>query len=217
MLTDKYDLPLTVKMLEENEGLIEGYGAVYDATDRDGDIIAGGAFAHSLKDRKPLMLWQHNAREPIGVWDMVRNDKHGLYLKGRLASEGRGKEARELVSMGALTGLSVGFITRESSRDPVTGVRTIHEADLFEVSLVTFPANEEARIRKIKNAEDINSLRDLEYALRNAGASKTAARSVCSNFVARKDLHQALDHDITAFSALDEALSAARRTLNLLG
>lgn len=108
--------------------------------------MAAGAFVKSLADHKtagtmPAMLWQHNSDEPIGVWTEMAEDANGLRVKGQLAlNTTRGKEAYELAKMGALNGLSVGFITKQFEYDTETDVRTITEADLWEVSLVTFPS-----------------------------------------------------------------------------
>ena len=146
-----HEVPLEIKAGAE-PGTFEGYGSIYDSVDRDGDIVTRGTFTNSLKMRTPALLWQHNPKEPIGRFDEVREDTKGLYVKGRLTREGRGKEAYELLKMGALNGLSVGFVTKESLRDDTSGVRTITKADLMEISLVTFPANELARVHAVKSA-----------------------------------------------------------------
>jgi len=148
------DLPLEVKA-GGLPGEFEGYGAVFGNTDRDGDVVAKGAFADSLKSRLPALLWQHNAKEPIGRFDVVREDERGLFVKGRLAQSGRGAEAYELLKMGALNGLSIGFVTKEAMRNSAAGTRTIKRADLMEVSLVTFPANELARIESVKQVQTV--------------------------------------------------------------
>jgi HK97 family phage prohead protease len=174
-------------------GTFEGYGAVFGNTDRDGDIVAFGAFADSLKGRLPALLWQHNPKEPIGRFDVVREDKKGLYVKGRLSQTGRGAEAYELMKMGALDGLSIGFVTREAARNAATGTRTINKADLMEVSLVTFPANELARVASVKQRSpeprsplmydakanaDIEDPRTFERFLRQNGFSRTRAKAI---------------------------------------
>lgn len=177
------DLPLEVKA-DGAPGEFEGYGAVFGNVDRDGDIVAKGAFAESLKGRTPALLWQHNAKEPIGRFDVVREDAKGLYVKGRLSRSGRGAEAYELLKMGALNGLSIGFVTKEAQRNGATGTRTILRADLMEVSLVTFPANELARIETVKErsfgmtASDIETPRDFERMLRGSGFSRARAKAI---------------------------------------
>ncbi|WCL55084.1 HK97 family phage prohead protease [Gimibacter soli] len=174
---DVIDLKLEAKAAGP-AGTFEGYGAVFGNVDRDGDRLAKGAFAESLKVRMPALLWQHNAKEPIGCFDHVAEDARGLHVKGRLSMEGRGKEAYDLLKMGALDGLSIGFVTREASRDVAAGVRTILKADLMEISLVTFPANELARVAAVKSAPEISSPRGLEHFLREAGLTRMQAKAV---------------------------------------
>lgn len=128
---DRLDLKLEVKAGDE-PGMFEGYGAVFENRDRDNDIVVKGAFADSLQSRTPAMLWQHNVKEPIGRFLDVREDDKGLYVRGKLSLKGKGAEAYELLSMGAMDGLSIGFVTKEASRDAATGTRTIHKADLME-------------------------------------------------------------------------------------
>jgi len=172
-----YDLSLEAKG-DDKLGTFEGYGSIFGNQDRDGDVVSAGAFVSSLSQQKPALLWQHDQKQPIGTFDEVREDKRGLYVKGRLAMSGRGKEAYDLLKMGALNGLSIGFVTKEASRDHQTGVRTIHEADLMEVSLVTFPANELARVSAVKSATEITDERKFERFLREAGYSRTQAKAI---------------------------------------
>lgn len=190
------DLPLEVKA--DKEGLFEGYASVFDIVDRDGDRVARGAFAESLVARLPPFLWQHSPKEPIGRFDMVKEDHKGLYVRGRLAMQGRGAEAHALLKMGALDGLSIGFIAREARRDTDTGVRTILRADLVEISLVTFPSNSLARVEAVKAAhsaarltEPPGDIRSFERFLRRAGGfSRSRARAISAiGFVAGNTDH----------------------------
>jgi len=188
-------IPLEIKTAEGESaaiGTFAGYGSVFGNRDRDGDIVAPGAFAESLKASLPALLWQHDQKSPIGRFDVVREDKRGLYVRGRLSMSGRGREAYDLLKMGALNGLSIGFVTKEAARDKVSGARTIMKADLMEVSLVTFPANELARVQAVKsqtkefgrmeNAEnfedDINDVRSFERLLRENGFSRSRAKAI---------------------------------------
>lgn len=139
-----------------DDGTVEGYGSVFGVRDNYDDVIAKGAFIQSLKDHKaagtmPAMLWQHDADKPIGVWTEMVEDEKGLRIKGQLAMETvKGKEAHALLKMGALNGLSIGFMSKEWAYDRDTEVRTLTAIDLWEVSLVTFPANEKARVTNVK-------------------------------------------------------------------
>ncbi|TRD19760.1 HK97 family phage prohead protease [Palleronia caenipelagi] len=131
--------------------VIEGYASLFGAEDQGGDIVAPGAYTASLKtlaERKGSvkMLWQHDPTQPIGVWDEVREDGRGLYVKGRILTDvEKGREAMALVAAGAIDGLSIGYKTRKAVREP-SGRRLLSQLDLWEVSLVTFPMLPEARV-----------------------------------------------------------------------
>lgn len=181
-------LPLEIKA-EGETGVFEGYGAIFGNKDRDGDIVARGAFAESLKAGMPAMLWQHDQKAPIGKFEEVREDDKGLYVKGKLVMQGRGLEAYELLKMGALNGLSIGFVTKDARRDPATNTRTISKADLMEISLVTFPANDLARVNNVKATfantgepnmfeTPISDTRSFERMLRENGFSRSRAKAI---------------------------------------
>jgi HK97 family phage prohead protease len=145
------DTGLETKFARFGEGLqvqdgavIEGYASVFGACDQGGDVVAKGAYAASLKalaaaGRKVKMLWQHDPSQPIGVWDEVREDARGLWVKGRLLdSVEKGREAASLIAAGAIDGLSIGYRTVRASKND-RGQRLLMELELWEVSLVTFP------------------------------------------------------------------------------
>ena len=169
-----------------DDGTVEGYGSVFGVRDNYDDVIAKGAFIQSLKDHKaagtmPAMLWQHDADKPIGVWTEMVEDEKGLRIKGQLAMETvKGKEAHALLKMGALNGLSIGFMSKEWAYDRDTEVRTLTAIDLWEVSLVTFPANQKARVTNVKSADEMATPKDAEKALRDAGFSKSDATAFVS-------------------------------------
>lgn len=164
---------LSVKAAED--GTIEGYASVFGIKDNWDDIIVPGAFlatlnAHKAAGTMPALLWQHEDDKPIGIWQEMVEDTRGLRVKGQLALEtSRGKEAHALLKMGAINGLSIGFISKAWSYDVETDIRTLTEVDLWEVSLVTFPANDAARVSGVKSIDTIASLSDAESYLRDAG------------------------------------------------
>jgi HK97 family phage prohead protease len=168
---------LSLEFKADEEGTIEGYGAVYGNKDLGGDIVMAGAFAESLATgRKIKMLSQHDTHSVIGVWNELIDDGKGLRVKGRILTQIQaGKEAYELVKAGAMDGLSIGYRTTRTK--DANGARMIEKADLWEVSLVTFPMNEMSRIDAVKAAE--MSERDLERMLtRDAGLSRSVARKL---------------------------------------
>lgn len=169
--------PLEIKELNE-EGYFSGYGSVFDVVDDWDDVIVKGAFANSIAKKTPVMLWQHDSAEPIGVYERVSEDDIGLWLEGRLLLDvEKGREAYVLLKNRAISGLSIGFVplaweweTRDNKR-----VRVLKDVDLWEVSLVTFPANPKASVDNVKS---IQTVRDAEAVLRDAGLSKSDAGAV---------------------------------------
>jgi hypothetical protein len=135
-------------------GVFEGYASLFGVVDSGGDLVAPGAFAASLRRRGAAgvkMLWQHQASEPIGVWSEIVEDLRGLRVKGRLdLSVARAREALSLLRSGAVDGLSIGFRTQRASTDKQSGVRRLLEVDLWEISIVTFPMLQQARIETVK-------------------------------------------------------------------
>lgn len=131
--------------------VIEGYASLFHRRDQGGDVVLPGAYAESLKalaktGRRVKMLWQHDPSQPIGIWDEVREDQKGLWVKGRLLPDvARGREAVALLEAGAIDGLSIGYRTVKAERDG-KGQRLLSELELWEVSLVTFPMLPEARV-----------------------------------------------------------------------
>lgn len=173
------DMPFKIKAVSE-DGLFSGYGSVFGVIDSYKEIVVAGAFAESLKTRQPSLLWQHRSGEPIGIYTGVKEDAVGLHVEGKLALKtARGAEAYELLKMGAVSGLSIGFQVRDESYDRVTGINTLKTLDLWEVSLVTFPANDAARITGVKCIDELSE-RDFERLMQDAGLSRKEARIVMS-------------------------------------
>lgn len=185
-----------------------GYGAVFDNVDSYGDIIVKGAFRETLRDAKksgnwPAMLSQHGGwgmgaddMTPIGIWTDMEEDDTGLKVSGKLAETARGKEAYALLKMTprpAITGLSIGYIAKKFTvgTKPDEPRRKLEKVELMEVSLVTWPANDKARIGQVKSDECTE--RDLERLLmRDAGFSRSEAQVVINQgFKALKTMRDA--------------------------
>jgi HK97 family phage prohead protease len=162
-----------------DSGAIAGYGSTFGNIDQGFDIVEKGAFAESLEERGlPKMLWGHDFFEPpIGKWQKASEDEHGLLLEGKLNLDTqRGQEVHSGLKMQTLDGLSIGYLEKESDVDK-RGIRHLKEVELFEVSVVTFPMNEMARVDTVKNriAQGIGKV-ELEKVLRDAGFSRTQAK-----------------------------------------
>lgn len=131
------------------DGRFSGYASVFNRVDAGGDIVMPGAFAASLRKRgeRIRLLFQHDPKEPVGIWEAIGENSHGLLVTGRLVPGVERAEAlKRLIENRALDGLSIGFRTVKATREPGTGHRRLHEIDLFEISIVTFPMMEDARI-----------------------------------------------------------------------
>ena len=132
------------------EGRFAGYASVFDRLDESGDIVLRGAFRKSLGKRgreRIRMLFQHDPKEPVGTWDAIAEDGFGLFVEGRLTGGvPRADALRRLIERRAVDGLSIGFRTVKATREPGTGHRRLSEIDLWEISIVTFPMMDAARI-----------------------------------------------------------------------
>lgn len=166
-------------------GVIEGYGSTFGGTpDSYGDVIAPGAFADTLVNHKragtmPLMLWGHQSSElPIGNWVDMAEDGKGLWLKGEIdIDDPVGQRVHKALKRKSVRGLSIGFETLEKSQDPKRpGVRVLEKLDLWEVSVVNFPANRRSLVTGVKAAlagGELPSLDQFDELLREAGFSKS--------------------------------------------
>lgn len=164
---------------EDGEPIIEGLASTFGNIDEVGDIVEKGAFKKTLRRRKPKMLWQHNIDDVIGIWDKTKETDEGLLIKGKFADTQLARDARELSKMGAVDSLSIGFTVEKFDFDTNTNIRKLQEVNLFEVSLVTFPANDKAKIVAVKSLPE--TIRDFENMLRDVvGYSKDEARSIAS-------------------------------------
>ncbi len=193
MELERKSLTLEVKSVDDS-GTFEGYAAAFGNVDAVNDIILAGAFKASLKDHKgkktmPALLWQHIPSQPIGVWESMSEDEHGLFVKGRLLRDDvqQAKEAHALLKVGAISGMSIGYYARDYSMDEKTWIRTLKKIDLLEASLVTFPANDAARVTGVKGVE-VKTIREFEAALRDVmGFSASEAKRIASHgFKARE-------------------------------
>lgn len=186
LTTKRLDVPLTIKAVSDN-GEFEGYGSVFGNKDSHDDIVVPGAFKASLdswreKGRLPALLWQHNMQEPIGVYTEMKEDEHGLYVKGRLLidDDPLAKRAHAHMKAGSLGGLSIGYMIKDWEYASEKEAWLLKDIDLWEVSLVTFPSNEEARISNVKSALDRGETprpSDVERTLREVGFSKAQAQA----------------------------------------
>jgi len=187
------DIPLEVKAKDINDdGTFKGYGSLFNKTpDAYGDLVAPGAFIDTLaaggrNKTGVAMLWQHDSSKIPGVWISLDEDKRGLKTAGKLALKtSLGSDVYEIMKLGAETktfklGMSIGYDAVEYDTNKEKQTRTLKKVDLWELSIVTFPAKLGAVVSTVKAIEEAKNVRDLENALREAGHSKNQAQMIIS-------------------------------------
>ncbi len=154
--------------IDEN-GRFAGYAALFNKLDQGGDIIKPGAFKKSLSEKNAnqiKLLFQHDPKEPIGVWEEIFEDGVGLWAQGRLLPGIERSDAlRRLINGGAIDGLSIGFRAQIAKKDRLSGHRHLYQVKLWEISIVTFPMMEGARIKPSANRPDNSLARSLDAAI----------------------------------------------------
>lgn len=227
------DFAFKVKKTEGESGQIEGYASVFNNRDSYNEAVMPGAFADSLAKHTregtyPLMLWQHNPDEPIGVWNEMNDDGKGLFVKGTLLSGvRRADEAIIMLKAGAIQGMSIGY--REVDVEPAKEgqPRKLVKLELMEASIVSFPANRRARVEAVKSEQmlgefakrlrdgDPPSIKEFEDILREAGVPKSMAVQIASVGYAKairseSEGHEAINPDVlkSASAAMDAFRSA---------
>lgn len=222
---------------ENEEGRISGYASVYGNIDSYSEVIDKGAFSEILADidagkvAMPLMLANHEHYSgcPIGIWDKLWSDEKGLGISGLINPEvSQGKDIYSSLKFAekhgtmAKMGLSVGFYIANDSYEIIEGVGHIKKvSELKEVSIVCFPANDQAVITSVKSIEKgdnleiikaLKSKRDFEKFLRDSGiCSKKEAEtfiSVFSNVIKMSECDTSGNDDYSQLSAkLDSILN----------
>ncbi|WP_143706592.1 HK97 family phage prohead protease [Xenorhabdus innexi] len=212
IIKQRLDMPLNVKSVSDT-GEFEGYGSVFGLKDSTDDIVLPGAFTNTLKlwrekGSLPALLWQHRMDEPIGIYTEMREDETGLYLKGRLLIEDDplARRAHAHMKAGSLSGLSIGYVLKEGEYDRTKAAFLLKDLDLWEVSLVTFPANDDARVSNVKSAlarGDIPTSDGIERVLRDIGLSRMQAKAFMSAGYSALSLKDAeADNALTALKSL---------------
>lgn len=207
------NIQFEIKALGE-DGTFEGYASTFGGIDAYDDTIEPGAFTETIAQKTPALLWQHDSGDVIGVIDELREDGYGLYMKAHLLIEdiSKAKEAHILLKAKALSGLSIGYVPVEywyekNDKARWGEVRHLKKIDLWEISIVTFPADSGAGVTGVKSFSDMG-IREIEDTLRDAGLSRREAKSLisrCKEF--QRDAENGADDGNTEIkSALEDLL-----------
>lgn len=208
-------------------GEIEGYASVFGVRDSYNEVVLPGAFADSLAKHQregtyPLMLWQHNPDEPIGIWNELSDDGRGLFGKGKLLQGvRRADEALIMLKAGAIQGMSIGYREVDVTPADNTIPRQLVKLDLLEASIVSFPANRRARVESVKSEArmgefatrlrdgDPPSIKEFEDILREAGVPKAMAVQIASVGYA-KAIRSESEGSEAATKAVADAIASMR-------
>lgn len=209
---------LAVKHLEESGGF-SGYASIFNVIDGQYDVMVKGAFERTLLDsdhgRKIKLLWQHKTDEPIGIIEHVHEDEKGLYIEAKLLLDvARAREAYQLLKSGAVDSMSIGYTVNEHEIENERGVRLLKSVNLLEISLVTFPANEFAKVVAVKSVP--STTREFEKFLRDAGYSRKQAKAISASGFSHddfmRDAEMITNHDVVhCLDALDNAFDILTR------
>lgn len=172
----------------QEDGTFEGYASVFGDLDLGQDIVERGAFAASLQERGTRgikMLYQHDPSQPIGVWEDIREDEKGLFVKGRLLIDAvaKARETYALMKAGALDAMSIGYHVVRSATNSDNLVRHLQQIDLREISVVTFPMLPSAQVTGVKTGNTLPTVREFEsLLLRDAGMTRTEAGALLPRY-----------------------------------
>ena len=155
-------------------GYFEGYASVFNVTDSDADVVQPGAFADTLASgRKVKMCWQHSFYDVIGGFTEMKEDSNGLWVKGRInLGVEKGREAYALLKAGDIDSMSIGYSCED--REYRDGIRLLKKLKLYEISLVTEPANSYALVTSVK-FDQIKDLSAVENLLMTKGFTSVVA------------------------------------------
>jgi HK97 family phage prohead protease len=183
----KIERRFTVTKALSDDGTFEGYASVFDIEDHGGDTVRKGAFKAGLqklvKEKRTLkMLWNHDRYQPIGKFTEAEEDGKGLFVTGKLTlGVQKADETRLLMLDEAVDSMSIGGYVVKEQVDNKTFKRDLLEIELREISPVTFPALDAARIVSVKSLSEVGDLPELEAYLRDVGGfSAKDAKTIIS-------------------------------------
>lgn len=202
---DIIDVAFEIKSLHDDDEddrffIFEGLASTFGNLDLVDDIVMPGAFKESIEKQLPVILWQHNSHEPIGMPIEIRETIEGLFIKARLPKDDTFVSGRVIpqLRIGSIKTMSIGFITIEFDidlEDP--RIRKLTKVDLKEISLVTFAANPKAVITGIKSLVEMldkteMSDKDKAFLLKNIQDEKQTTVEDVKKITTRREFEKFL-------------------------
>ncbi|MEG1562526.1 MAG: HK97 family phage prohead protease [Bacteroides sp.] len=142
-----------LESINEN-GEFSGYAAVFGNKDSGDDIIEKGAFSATIRDdfdRIKILALHNDCWLPVGKPLELREDEKGLYIRGKISDTSMGRDIHTLMKDDVLNELSIGYDAVVFDYDSEQGARHLKEVKLWEISIVTWAMNDQAKIDEVKS------------------------------------------------------------------
>lgn len=169
------DLEFTVIAQKDasQECIIEGY-ANTTTKDRVGDIVLPKAFESSLKGYldNPVLLENHNWDRVAGMTQNAEITDKGLFIRARI-SDTR-PELKQQIREGCLRTFSIGYNELDADYDESTKTKFVKDLELLEISVVSVPANPEAKFVEISSNNPVPAPKDEPTPVMGAEPEKSA-------------------------------------------
>lgn len=133
-----------------NGPILAGYAATFNSPSSDlggfVEVLAPGCFTETLKTADVRAFWNHCYEHLLGRTKSgtlrLTEDETGLAFEIDVPETSLGRDTYELVKRGDIDGVSFGFFAVRDEWSPDGKVNTVLEAELIEISPVSFPAYE---------------------------------------------------------------------------
>lgn len=168
---------IEIKSVSDNGASVKIKGWANKAVvDRGMDLIKMDAWSLDNFKKNPMMLFNHDMSKPVGKWDVIEPREEGLYVEGTLSKskDPMVSYVRDMVSEGIINSLSVGFNCNDA--ESIDSVNHIKSAELFEVSLVAIPMNQDSQFELSQKAFKKMSYKDARAQVLETKGAKSVAR-----------------------------------------
>ena len=195
----------TLSDVDENLGIVSGYGSIFGNLDSDNDIIEKGAYKRTLKNNgnRIKYIYNHQIDKPIGRMKELEEDEKGLRFVAEVPKTTFGKAVLELMKYNIIDEISVGISVLDNDNKE-DGTRLIKEVKLYEVSAVTLAANDQAKILEVKGQKDgeyiikrfnnlIKFIKNAESVTDELGYAVEYELEMLKSLIARDKTHQSED------------------------
>ena len=156
-----------VKEYDDDSRIVKGYASVFNNTDSDSDIILSGAYNKSIKEWGPegkdriKLVAQHDIGRPVARITELKEDANGLFMEAKFGTHTDGEDYYRMTKEGIINEFSVGFVPVEKEENEKGGY-DISNIKLYEVSMVTVAANDEAVVTDVKNDDVLKLVKQVD-------------------------------------------------------